>query len=63
MKLFGYRLSKDQIGLLKDLPGGGWFHIHSDELTIFEKIIHFKLILLDKLCPHLKLKQKKNHKE
>ena len=42
-----YMLSKDKKGLRKQLKDGGYYHIHSNELTKQEKHIH-KIL---KQCP------------
>jgi len=52
VKLFGYRLSDDRVGLLKYHSPfrchyfGSYIHIHSDELSFIERLIHRLLVIL-----------------
>ena len=44
LEILYYKLSNDKVGLLAHYKNGGFYHIHSDELSSLEKWIH-KILL------------------
>ncbi|MDD5589141.1 MAG: hypothetical protein PHP92_03755 [Candidatus Nanoarchaeia archaeon] len=49
MKIIKYELSKDKKGLRGYFKDNKFYHIHSDEMTITEKLFHKTLLALYQL--------------